>query len=124
MSRPSATDGDASPKPSSCCHGPAGNHLCATEEIMKAVRIHEFGGPDRIVVEDVPTPEPRPGEVLVRVVAAALNPVDWKIREHLISPKGADRVPLTLGQDFSGVVIALGPGAAEPVPNTVPRIRF
>ena len=78
---------------------------------MKAVRIDEFGGPDKVHLSDIPVPQPGPGEVLVRVYAAALNPVDWMIREQIFNPPGADRVPLTLGQDFSGVVIELGPGA-------------
>ena len=86
---------------------------------MRAVRIHAFGGPDTVNIEDVPTPEPRPGEVLIRVMAAALNPVDWKIREQLFNPLGADRVPLTLGQDFSGRVVALGPGAIESATDTI-----
>ncbi len=82
---------------------------------MKAVRIRSFGGPDTMQLEELPTPEPRAGEALVRVYAAAVNPVDWKIREHLFNPKGTDRVPLTLGQDFAGVVTELGPGAAGPL---------
>jgi NADPH:quinone reductase-like Zn-dependent oxidoreductase len=81
---------------------------------MRAVRIHEFGGPERVQVEEVPVPEPRPGEALVRVHAAALNPVDWMIREHIYNPAGADRVPLTLGQDFAGVIVGMGPGTMPP----------
>ncbi len=76
---------------------------------MKAIRIHEFGGPDRVRIEDVPVPAPTGDKALVHVRAAAVNPVDWMIREHLYNPAGADRVPLTLGQDFSGVVERLGP---------------
>jgi NADPH:quinone reductase-like Zn-dependent oxidoreductase len=78
---------------------------------MKAVRIHEFGGPDTVRVDEVLAPDPGPGEVLVRIVAAALNPVDWKIREHLFNPPGTEQLPLTLGHDFAGIVAALGPGA-------------
>ncbi|HEX2949342.1 MAG TPA: NADP-dependent oxidoreductase, partial [Armatimonadota bacterium] len=48
---------------------------------MKAVRIHEFGGPDVLRIEDVPDPQPAADEIRVRVIAAAVNPVDWKIRE-------------------------------------------
>lgn len=47
---------------------------------MKAVRIHEFGGPEVLRYEDVERPEVREREMLVRVVAAGVNPVDWKIR--------------------------------------------
>lgn len=71
---------------------------------MRAVRIHEFGGPEKIEIEDVPRPLIGSKEALVRVRAAAVNPVDWMIREHLFNPEGADEVPLTLGQDFSGTI--------------------
>ena len=48
--------------------------------IMKAVRIHSFGGPEVLEIEDAPRPEPREGEILIRVRAAGVNPVDYKIR--------------------------------------------
>src|SRR5947208_10962707 len=78
---------------------------------MKAVRIHEFGGPDQVQLEDVPLPKVARGKALVRIRAAGVNPVDWAIREHIYNPKGADRVPLTLGQDFAGVIEKIGPGS-------------
>jgi NADPH:quinone reductase-like Zn-dependent oxidoreductase len=57
---------------------------------MKAARIHEFGPPSVIVVEDVPRPTPGPGEVLVRVTATGVGPWDGWIRSHL----SAVKVPL------------------------------
>src|SRR2546429_457099 len=78
---------------------------------MKAVRIHEFGGPDQVQLEDVPLPKVARGKALVRIRAAGVNPVDWMVREHLYNPKGADRVPLTLGQDFAGVIEKIGAGS-------------
>jgi len=45
---------------------------------MKAVRIYEFGGLDSLKVEEIPVPEPLPGEVLIRVHGSSINPVDWK----------------------------------------------
>src|SRR5437762_13667102 len=48
---------------------------------MKAVRMHEYGGPDVLMVEDVPRPAAGTGELLVRVHASSVNPADWKIRE-------------------------------------------
>jgi NADPH:quinone reductase-like Zn-dependent oxidoreductase len=78
---------------------------------MKAVRIHEFGGPDRVQLEEVATPNATRDEALVRIRAAGVNPVDWMVREHLYNPKGADRVPLTLGQDFAGVIEKIGSGS-------------
>jgi NADPH:quinone reductase-like Zn-dependent oxidoreductase len=80
---------------------------------MKAVRIHSYGGRDKISVEDVPRPELHEGEVLVRVHDAGVNPVDWKIREGLLKELMPVEFPLTLGQDFAGVVEELGPGASK-----------
>ena len=75
---------------------------------MKAVRIHRFGPPDVVVVEDVPMPSPRPNEVLVRVMAAGVAPWDAIIRDG--KSKVSPQPPLTLGSDFSGVVEEVGPG--------------
>ena len=78
---------------------------------MKAVRIHAFGGPDQVQVEDVPIPKIKAGEALVRIKAAAINPVDWMVREKIYNPEGMDQVPLTLGQDFAGVIEKIAPGS-------------
>jgi NADPH:quinone reductase-like Zn-dependent oxidoreductase len=78
---------------------------------MKAARIHKFGGPEVIVVEDVPVPLPASGEVLVRVAAAGVAPWDALIREG--QSKSSPPLPLTLGSDLSGVVEAVGTGVRE-----------
>ncbi len=77
---------------------------------MKAARIHSFGPPDAVVVEDVPIPSPGPNEVLVRVMAAGVAPWDAIIREG--KSKVSPQPPLTLGSDFSGVVDKVGPGVS------------
>jgi NADPH:quinone reductase-like Zn-dependent oxidoreductase len=75
---------------------------------VKAVRIHEDGGPDVLVLEEVPDPVAGPGEVLIRVRASALNHLDLWIRKGLPSvPK-----PRILGADGAGVVEALGEGVS------------
>jgi NADPH:quinone reductase-like Zn-dependent oxidoreductase len=79
-------------------------------ETMKAVRIHSFGGPDVLRFEDAPRPEPATRQVLVRVHAAGVNPVDWKIREGKL---GQIPLPSIMGSDFSGEIEALGPGVEE-----------
>jgi len=78
-----------------------------TSGSMKAARIQSFGGPETIVIEDVPRPIPTTGEVLVRVVAAGVGPWDALIREG--KSKVSPQPPLTLGSDLSGIVEELGP---------------
>jgi NADPH:quinone reductase-like Zn-dependent oxidoreductase len=77
---------------------------------MKAVVLHEYGGPSNLKYEDFADPKPGPGEVLVRVHAVSLNPIDWKRR----SGAAKDRAPLTfpaiLGRDLAGLVLELGEG--------------
>src|SRR5471030_1196754 len=77
---------------------------------MKAVCIYAYGGPDVLVYEDAPRPHPDHGEVLVRVHAAGINPVDWKIREGHQKDMLHHTFPLVLGWDVSGVVETLGTG--------------
>ena len=77
---------------------------------MKAVSIYSYGGPDVLVYEDAPRPHPADGEVLVRVHAAGINPVDWKIREGHLKDMLHHTFPLVLGWDVSGVVEAVGSG--------------
>ena len=81
---------------------------------MKAVRIHSFGPPDVVLVEDVPTPMPGPNEVLVRVMAAGVAPWDAIIREG--KSKVSPQPPLTLGSDFSGIVEKVGAGVTDFAP--------
>jgi NADPH:quinone reductase-like Zn-dependent oxidoreductase len=74
---------------------------------MKAIRFHSFGGPEVLVYEDAPKPEAKEGLVLVRVHAAGVNSVDWKVREGGI--KSLAKLPQIPGYDVSGVVEAVGP---------------
>jgi NADPH:quinone reductase-like Zn-dependent oxidoreductase len=67
---------------------------------MRAVLIHETGGPDVLRLEEAERPEPGDGEVLIRVRAASVNPIDWKYRSGL-APK---ELPAVLGNDVSGTV--------------------
>ncbi|HEY0119889.1 MAG TPA: NADP-dependent oxidoreductase [Cellulomonas sp.] len=72
---------------------------------MRAIQIDRFGGPDVAVLRDVPDPVPGPGEVLVRTVAATVNPVDYKSRIGFVrNPEW--RFPLGLGRDLAGVVVS------------------
>jgi NADPH:quinone reductase-like Zn-dependent oxidoreductase len=79
---------------------------------MKAVRIHSLGSADVLQLEEVPKPQPRTGEVLIKVQAASVNPVDYKMRTGEFKPVGM-RMPLTLGRDISGVVEKVGTGVTD-----------
>jgi NADPH:quinone reductase-like Zn-dependent oxidoreductase len=81
---------------------------------VKAARIHRFGPPDVVVVEDVPVPSPGAGEILVRVMAAGVAPWDALIREG--QSKVSPQPPLSLGSDLSGVVEKVGPGVSDFAP--------
>lgn len=83
---------------------------------MKAVRMHAFGDVDVLHYDEVERPEPAAGEVLVRVRAAGVNPVDWGARSYpMPSTTGAAeaRLPYILGWDLSGDVVALGAGVTQ-----------
>ena len=76
---------------------------------MKAVRFHAYGASDVLVYEDAPKPEPAAGEVLVKVHATSVNPIDWKIRAGLMKGLREYPLPFILGWDVSGVVESVGP---------------
>ncbi|WP_208837116.1 NADP-dependent oxidoreductase [Paenibacillus cellulositrophicus] len=80
-------------------------------DTMKAIRLHEFGGPEVLRYEEAPLPELKPGEVLVRVHAVGINPPDWYLRDGYKSlpPEWRPSVPfpIILGSDVSGVVEAV-----------------
>lgn len=80
---------------------------------MKAVRIHTFGGPEVLKCEDVPKPQARTSEALVRVKAAGVNPIDWKVRAGYRKEMLGDMLPLTLGVDMAGVVEKTGDGVKD-----------
>ena len=78
---------------------------------MKAIRIHEFGSPDVLMLDDISRPAPQAGEVLVRVVAAGVGPWDAWIREGQSKVKPS--LPLTPGSDIAGVVEEVGVDVAD-----------
>lgn len=82
-------------------------------ELMKAVRIHNYGGLEALQYEDAPKPKPAPGEVLIRVHAAGVNPADWKVREGHLKQLVQNKFPLILGWELSGLVEEVGPGVSQ-----------
>src|SRR4029077_6868497 len=77
-------------------------------QTMKAVRIHKYGGPEVLQYEDAPRPKPKHGEVMVRVHAAGVNPVDSAIRAGQIKEIFPVTFPWIPGSDVSGVVEEVG----------------
>ncbi len=79
-----------------------------------AIRVHEYGGPEKMVWEDVPQPDPRPGEALVRQEAIGLNYIDVYFRTGLYK---APSLPVTIGMEGAGVVEAVGDGVTDIKPG-------
>lgn len=77
---------------------------------MKAIVAHEFGGPEVLKYEDAPRPQPKENEVLVRVMAAGVNPVDTYVRSGKF---GTPTLPVIPGRDIAGIVEETGPGATQ-----------
>ena len=71
---------------------------------MKAARIHAFGDASMISVDDIPVPRPQPDEILIRVAASSVKPIEWKIRSGVMAKALQRPLPATRGWDCAGVV--------------------
>ena len=80
----------------------------ADKPTMKAVVIHEYGGPEVLKYEDVPQPEPKQDQLRIHVIAAGVNPVDGMIRSGMFDKEGRRAFPVILGGDISGVIERVG----------------
>lgn len=81
---------------------------CNAEEAMKAIAYSSYGGPEVLTHTDLPEPKVGPGELLIRVKAAAVNPVDWKIMQGHLDPVMDVTFPAVPGWDVAGVVEKVG----------------
>src|SRR5437588_9611956 len=79
---------------------------------INAIQVHDYGDTDQLKLELIPQPEPQQGEVLVRVYAAGVNPVDWKIRSGLMKAFWPSTFPYVPGTELAGVVEKVGPGVS------------
>src|SRR5579862_4855952 len=77
---------------------------------MKAVVVHAYGGPEVLKFEEYPDPVAGPGEVLVRVAASSVNPIDYKRRAGLTKSFYPLQFPGLIGVDMAGTVVKIGPG--------------
>jgi NADPH:quinone reductase-like Zn-dependent oxidoreductase len=82
-------------------------------ENMKAVQVHNYGGPEVLHFEDAPRPTPGSGELLIRVHAASVNAIDWKARAGYMKNVFPLPLPYIPGWDVSGIVEAIGPGVTQ-----------
>lgn len=82
---------------------------------MKAIRVHAFGGPEQLKLEEIPTPKPAAGQILVRVHAAGVNPFDTYMRAGTYAVKPS--LPYTPGSDAAGVIEAVGEGIKKVKPG-------
>jgi alcohol dehydrogenase len=87
--------------------------IATTEPPMRAFLLDRYGGPESARLAEVPRPEPRDRDVLIHVHAAGLNPVDYKIREGKLKPITDYSLPVVLGNELSGTVIARGAAATR-----------
>jgi len=82
---------------------------------MKAIRVHEFGGPEQLKLDEIPTPKPAAGQVLVKVHAAGVNPYDTSMRAGTYAVK--PQLPYTPGSDAAGVIESVGDGVKKVKPG-------
>jgi len=80
----------------------------SSKPTMKAIVVHEYGGPEVLKYEEVPRPEPKEDQILVRVIAAGVNPVDAMIRSGMFAKYEKDVFPIIPGADIAGVVEKVG----------------
>jgi NADPH:quinone reductase-like Zn-dependent oxidoreductase len=77
---------------------------------MQAIRVHQFGGPEQLILEQISCPEPQAGEVLVRVYAVGVLPAEWKVRQGLFKSFLSTSFPYIPGSAFAGVIEEIGSG--------------
>src|ERR1700755_1656969 len=80
---------------------------------MKAIVLHEYGGAANLKYEDCDDPQAGDGRVLIRVTAAGINPIDWKLRSGAMKAFMPLDLPAILGYDYSGVVRSVGKGIKD-----------
>jgi NADPH:quinone reductase-like Zn-dependent oxidoreductase len=85
----------------------------ASETSMRAVRFHSYGPPSVLVLEEIDRPEPKAGEILIKVHDAGVNPIDWKMRAGYLQQYMPVTLPHTPGLDVSGTVASVGEGVVD-----------
>ncbi|WCI07935.1 alcohol dehydrogenase catalytic domain-containing protein [Arthrobacter sp. OVS8] len=91
---------------------------------MRGYVLTRYGGPEAMELRDLPEPQPGPGDVRIRVAAAGLNPVDFKIRQGALRPISPFRLPVVVGCEVAGTVDAVGPGPSRFAVGTVSTLAW
>lgn len=81
--------------------------------MMKRIQYTQYGGPEQMRLDNFELATPGKGELAVRVQFAAINPIDWKLRQGVMKIVTGKAFPRAMGMDFSGTVIAVGPGVTR-----------
>src|SRR5580698_4852406 len=89
------------------------HHMNYGGALMKAVVLNEYGGPEKLKYEDFADPVAGEGQVLVRVAASSINPIDYKIRSGAMKGFCSVEFPAILGRDISGIVRTVGAGVSD-----------
>ncbi|HVU70383.1 MAG TPA: NADP-dependent oxidoreductase, partial [Ktedonobacteraceae bacterium] len=88
-----------------------------SEQKMRAIRVHQYGGPEQLCLEEIECPQPQEGEVLVKIHAAGVLPIEWKLRQGLFARFQGLSLPYVPGSAFAGVITAVGPGVSSLQPG-------
>jgi NADPH:quinone reductase-like Zn-dependent oxidoreductase len=81
--------------------------------LMKAVYINEYGGPEKLQFNELPDPVPRKGEILIKIAATSVNPVDWKVREGRLKFLSGKKFPIIMGTEVTGEIAGMGEGVSD-----------
>lgn len=88
-----------------------------TQQTMQAAYIEQYGDEDQLIVGALARPEPAPGQLLIRVKAAGINPVDWMVRDGLLAATASHQLPLVVGWDSAGVIEQMDAQARQTRPD-------
>src|SRR5262249_60389558 len=107
------SDGWRSHSVSGSLEASLGKEKTMADSSMQAIRVHQYGGPEQLVLERVARRDPQANEVLVRVHTAGVLPIEWKVRQGLFQRFQPTSFPYIPGSAFSGVVEEIGPGVMD-----------
>src|SRR5438105_12453103 len=94
---------------SAMCEEETRRHSTMPKRMMQAIRVHQYGGPEQLKLEQIPCPEPQAGEVLIRVHSVGVLPAEWKLRQGFFQAVRPAIFPYIPGSAMAGIVEEIGP---------------